>query len=158
MERTPEVTVYEKPTCTKCRQVKRILTEKGIEFESVDYTKEPLSPSELKRLLQSAGLKPQEALRKNEDAYHQYVADKNLTDQQLIRVMTEHPELIQRPIVARGGKVVLARPLDRLAELGIEQTPIHPRLENFRPNRKGKMVVQFSDEHPEPIPTNANPS
>ncbi len=96
------------------------MAEKGIEFESVDCTKESFSPSELKRLLQTAGLKPQEALRKNEAAYHQYVADKNLTDQQLIRVMTEHPELIQRPIVARGGKAVLARPADNLSKLGIE--------------------------------------
>ena len=96
------------------------MTEKAIPFESIDYTKESLSASELKRLLQSAGLKPEEALRKNEPAYRQYVADKNLSDQQLIRAMAEHPELIQRPIVARGGKAVLARPADRLSELGIE--------------------------------------
>lgn len=96
------------------------MTEKAIPFESIDYTQESLSASELKRLLQSAGLKPEEALRKHEAAYRQYVADKNLSDQQLIRAMTEHPELIQRPIVARGGKAVLARPPDRLSELGIE--------------------------------------
>lgn len=96
------------------------MTEKAIPFESIDYTKESLSARELKRLLQSAGLKPEEALRKNEAAYRQYVADKNLSDQQLIRAMAEHPELIQRPIVARGGKAVLARPADRLSELGIE--------------------------------------
>lgn len=96
------------------------MTEKGIEFESVDYTKKSLLPSELKRLLQSAGLKPQEALRKNEGAYKLYVADKNLSDEQLIRVMAEHPELIQRPIVTRGSKSVLARPADRLSDLGIE--------------------------------------
>jgi arsenate reductase (glutaredoxin) len=96
------------------------LTEKGVEFESVDYTKESLSPSELKRLLQSAGLKPQEALRKNEAAYHDYVADKDLTSEQLIRVMAEHPELIQRPIVKRGSQAVLARPADKLSDLGIK--------------------------------------
>ena len=96
------------------------MTEKGIKFESVDYTKESVSPSELKRLLQSAGLKPQEALRKNEAAYHDYVAEKNLTSEQLIRVMAEHPELIQRPIVTRGSKAVLARPADKLSELGIK--------------------------------------
>ena len=96
------------------------MTEKGIQFESIDYTKQSLSANDLKRLLQSAGLKPQEALRKNEAAYKQCVADKNLNDEQLIRVMVEHPELIQRPIVARAGKAVLARPADRLSELGIE--------------------------------------
>ena len=96
------------------------MTEKGIQFESIDYTKQSLSANDLKRLLRSAGLKPQEALRKNEAAYKQRVADKDLNDEQLIRVMVEHPELIQRPIVARAGKAVLARPADRLSEVGIE--------------------------------------
>ena len=96
------------------------MTEKGIQFESINYTKQSLSANDLKRLLRRAGLKPQEALRKNETAYKQYVADKNLNDEQLIRVMAEHPELIQRPIVARGNKAVLARPPHRLSELGIE--------------------------------------
>jgi len=47
------------------------------------------------------------------------VAGRNLSDDLLVRVMAEHPELIQRPIVTRGGKAVLARPVERLAELGI---------------------------------------
>jgi len=96
------------------------LTEKGIEFEAVDYMKNVLSENEVKRLLGSAGLKPQDALRKNEPAYPQHVANRNLSDHELLRVMAEHPELIQRPIVARGSKAVLARPAENLAELGIK--------------------------------------
>ena len=97
------------------------MTEKGIEFESVDYMKKKsLSANELKHLLRSARLKPQDALRTNEAAYRQHVVGQNLSDEQLVRVMAEHPELIQRPIVVRGSKVVLARPVDKLAELGIK--------------------------------------
>jgi arsenate reductase (glutaredoxin) len=96
------------------------LTEKEIDFESIDYIKNSsLSENELKRLLRSAGLKPQDALRKNEPAYQQHVANKNLGDDDLIRVMAKHPELIQRPIVVRGSKAVLAKPAENLAELGI---------------------------------------
>ena len=115
-----KVVLYEKPTCTKCREVKKILTEQGIEFESIEYLKKPFSVDELKRLLRSAGLKPQDALRKNEPAYQQYVAGQNLDDDQLIRTMAKHPELIQRPIVTRGSKAVLARPSSNLSKLGIE--------------------------------------
>lgn len=96
------------------------MTEKGIEFVSIDYLKQELSESELNRLLRTAGLKLQDAIRKNEPAYREYVANRNLTDDQLIRLMAEHPELIQRPIVTRGTKAVLARPADKLAELGIK--------------------------------------
>jgi arsenate reductase len=81
---------------------------------------DPLSANELKRLLHSAGLKPLDAMRTNEAAYRQHVVGQNLSDEQLVQVMAEHPELIQRPIVVRGHKAVLARPVDKLAELGIK--------------------------------------
>lgn len=97
------------------------MTAKSIAFETVDYAKgKSLTAEELGDLLHRAGLKPAEALRKNEAAYGKHVAGKNLSDQQLLRVMAEHPELIQRPIVVRGERAVLARPADKLAELGIK--------------------------------------
>ena len=95
------------------------MTAKGVEFESVDYTKQPLTAEALQKLLRSAGLKPMDAMRTKEAAYKQFVAAKNLSDDQLVRVMAAHPELIQRPLVVRGKKVVLARPVERLSDLGV---------------------------------------
>ena len=96
------------------------MTEKGIAYKSVHYIEKPLSAAELKSLLRSAGMKPHEIVRKNETAYKDYVAGKDLSEAQLIELMVKHPELIQRPIVVRGEKAVLARPVVRLSELGIE--------------------------------------
>jgi arsenate reductase len=48
-----------------------------------------------------------------------------LSDDEIVRIMADHPELIQRPIVARGDKAVLARPVERLAKLGIEYHSEH---------------------------------
>ena len=95
------------------------MTEKGVRFEAVDYTKEPLSAATLKRLLHAASIGPRDALRTNEAAYKQFVAGKDLDDDELISVMVAHPELIQRPIVARGDKAVLARPAENLKKLGL---------------------------------------
>ena len=97
------------------------MTANGIKFESVDYTgDEALSENELRQLLHSSGLKPKDALRTNEPAYREHVAGRDLSDEQLLRVMAKHPELIQRPIVVRGNKAVLARPVENLAKLGIK--------------------------------------
>jgi len=96
------------------------LTAKGIVFPSVNYLEEPLSENELRQLLHRAELRPQDALRTNEAAYREHVAGQNLSDEQLVRIMAEHPELIQRPIVVRGKKAVLARSPDKLAEIDIE--------------------------------------
>ena len=93
------------------------MTVKGIDFEAINYLEHPLTAEALKDLLRRAGLKPQEALRTNDPAYRTLVAGKKLNDDALIRLMAQHPGLIQRPIVARGGKAVLARPAERLAEL-----------------------------------------
>jgi len=95
------------------------LTEKGVEFKAINYMEEPLSADELKRLLRIAGLKPSEALRTGEPEYKQFVAGKNLSDDALIQVMAKHPQLIQRPIVVKGRKAVLARPTEKLRDLGV---------------------------------------
>ncbi len=96
------------------------MTAKGVDFESINYMEERLSADEIKQLLRGAGLRPQDALRTNEGAYRQHVVGKNLSDDQLLQVMAEYPELLQRPIVVRENKVVLARPVDKLTELGIK--------------------------------------
>ena len=99
------------------------MTTKGVDYRTINYVEDPLSADALKQLLRSAGLRPQDALRKNEEAYRRYVAGRNLSDDLLVRIMADHPELIQRPIVTRGDKAVLARPVERLAELGIGFEP-----------------------------------
>ena len=96
------------------------MTAKGVEFETVNYIEKPLSAAGLKQLLQQAGLKPNDVLRTKEDAYRAYVAGKNLSEEQLLAIMARHPELIQRPIVVRGRKAVLAREVEKLSELGID--------------------------------------
>ncbi len=95
------------------------MARKGVAFESVDYTRQPLTAALLKSLLRGAGLKPMEAMRTKEEAYKKLVAGKDLDDERLVALMVKHPELIQRPLVARGNKAVLARPVERLADLGV---------------------------------------
>jgi len=91
-----------------------------VEYESVNYLEHPLSAAELKKLLQRAGLTPNDVLRTKEPAYRELVAGKNLSDEELLEIMAAHPELLQRPIVVRDNKAVLARPVENLQKLGIK--------------------------------------
>jgi arsenate reductase len=64
------------------------------------------------------GIAPRELLRTGEAVYRELgLANRELPDDELIRLMAEHPELIQRPIVERGGRAVLGRPTERIKEL-----------------------------------------
>ena len=96
------------------------MTKQGVEFETVNYIEHPLTAKELKNLLRRAGLSPQEVIRTKEAAHREFVAGKNLSDDELVQIMAAHPELIQRPIVARGDKAVLARPVENLSKLRLK--------------------------------------
>jgi len=114
----PGLTVYEKPTCTTCRKLFVLLTERGVDFERVNYHVDPLPAEKIRSLLAKAGLAPADALRKREPVFASLaLAERDLSDDELIDLMAKHPELLQRPIVERGERAVLARPVERVLEL-----------------------------------------
>jgi arsenate reductase len=112
-----DLIVYEKPTCTTCRKLSALLAERGIDAERVDYHVTGLSEPEIRDLLAKARVGPREVLRTREPAHAEHVAGRDLSDDELIAVMAQHPELVQRPIVVRGDRAVLARPVERVLEL-----------------------------------------
>jgi len=111
-----KITVYEKPTCTTCRKVVKILKEKGIEFEDINYYINPFTKEQLQKLIKKMDMKPGELLRKNEQAYKQ-LDIKELSEEQILDLMLANNDLIQRPIVEKGNKAILARPPEKIYEL-----------------------------------------
>jgi arsenate reductase len=109
-----QLTVYEKPTCTTCRNLFALLTERGIDFDTVEYHVTGLSEEELRGLLDKLGARPHDVLRMREPGAAEAA---KLDDDALIAAMVERPELVQRPIVVRGDRAVLARPVERVLEL-----------------------------------------
>ena len=112
------ITVYEKPTCTKCREMDKFLRERGVDFSKVNYYLEPLTKKKLTELLRKMNISPRELLRKSEPIYRELgIATGDFTDAQLISLMVEHPDLMQRPIIERGERAVLGRPTENVEEL-----------------------------------------
>jgi arsenate reductase len=113
-----KLTVYEKPTCTTCRKVAKLLIENGVDFEKVNYYIEPFSKMKLKSLLKKMGMKPSELLRKNEAVYKKLrIKEKNYSEEQILELMIKYPDLVQRPIIEKGERVILARPPERINDL-----------------------------------------
>jgi arsenate reductase len=113
----PLVTVYEKPTCTTCKSLRGLLEEEGIPFERVNYMIEPLLEPILRDLLRKARLRPRDVLRAREARDAGITPDDGRTDDDIIRMIVDDPALLQRPIVERGDRAVLARPIDKVKEL-----------------------------------------
>jgi arsenate reductase len=118
MESPTKITIYQKPTCTTCRQVYQALKESGVDFDSVNYYLEPIPKAKLKELLKKMGILARELLRTKEEIYKVLgLAKKELTEDEILDLMVKHPDLIQRPIVEKGAKAILARPAERLKEI-----------------------------------------
>lgn len=108
------ITVYEKTSCSNCQRLVRILAERGIDFDRIDYHIDPLPAGRIKELLDKAGVSPRVALRDKEPGAAALV---NATDEEILAAMEADQTLLQRPIVERGDRAVLARPAERVLDL-----------------------------------------
>ncbi|MBO6635131.1 arsenate reductase (glutaredoxin) [Parvibaculum sp.] len=111
-------TIYHNPRCSKSRQTLALIEEQGIEPLVVDYLKAPPSAAELQAILKKLKLKPRDLIRKGEAVYKELGLDNGkLTDEKLIRAMTENPILIERPIVVVGSKAKIGRPPEGVLDI-----------------------------------------
>jgi arsenate reductase len=112
-----KITVYQKPTCTTCRNVYAALKESGVDFEAINYYVDPIPKAKLKDLLSKMGIPAKELLRKKEDIYKELgLAAKELPEDKLIDLMVKYPDLIERPIVEKGDRAILARPAEKIKD------------------------------------------
>jgi len=96
----------------------KFLRERGVDFSKVNYYIEPLTKKKLTELVRKMNISPRELLRKSEPIYRELgIATGDFTDAQLISLMVEHPDLMQRPIIERGERAVLGRPTENVEEL-----------------------------------------
>lgn len=117
-ERTFKITVFEKPTCTTCKKVAKILIENGLEFEKVNYYIKPFTKTQLIALLKKMKMNPSDILRTKEDIYKKLkIKEKNFSEDEILNLMIEYPDLVQRPIVEMGNKAILARPPEKINQL-----------------------------------------
>jgi arsenate reductase len=113
-----DITIYHKPTCTTCRQAVQRLKESGKPFTAINYYDQSFTKPQLKALLKKAGLSPRDVLRTKEEIYQELgLGKKQLSDDELLDLMIQHPDLIQRPIVEKGDQAILARPAESIEKL-----------------------------------------
>ena len=112
------VTIYHNPLCGTSRKTLEILRESGTEPTVVEYLKSPPTRAELERLYDRAGITPSEGLRAKEPiAKDLGLLRPDVTDDEILDAMVEHPILIERPIVETDKGVRLCRPQDAVREI-----------------------------------------
>ena len=110
--------VYHNPRCSKSRMAIQYLNEQNATYEVVEYLKELPSAKELKDILSKLGMKAEALIRKGEPDFKENFKGKELSENEWVAAMITYPQIIERPIVILGDKAIVARPTERIGELG----------------------------------------
>jgi arsenate reductase len=102
--------------CSKSRSALELLKNKGVDLEIIRYLEEPLSNTELKELLVKLALPIEDVIRKGEPEYRAHFKGKQMTEMDWLDALVLYPKLLERPIVIKGEKAIIARPPERVEE------------------------------------------
>ena len=111
------LTIYHNPRCSKSRETLNIINEAGTEVNVVEYLNEIPTKEELASLLKKLNLSAQDIVRKGEPIYKELYKGKDLSESEWIEAMSQHPKLIERPIVVKGDQAILGRPPQNVIKL-----------------------------------------
>ena len=89
-----------------------------MDFDAVNYYVDPIPKQKLIELLRKMKMSPRDLLRTKEPIYKTLrLGERDLSDDEIVELMVRNPDLIQRPIVEKGARAILARPAERLKEI-----------------------------------------
>ncbi len=112
------VVIYHNPGCGSSRGALGLLNGRGAKFEVIEYLKKPPTRADLERILKMLDSPPADLVRKDKRFKELALSPDDYTDAgSVIAILLKHPELMQRPIVIRGSRAVIARPPEKLNEL-----------------------------------------
>jgi arsenate reductase len=111
------IKVYHNTQCSKSRECLLFLEQSGKPYEIVEYLKDTPTVEELKTIIKKLGVKPIALVRTKEAVWQEKFEGRKLRNEQIIRAMVKYPILIERPIVVNGDKAIIARPLEKAAEV-----------------------------------------
>ncbi len=111
-----EVKFLHKPSCTTCRKARSYMEKRGFGMEFRDLGKERLGPEELEKLIgdrdHTQFLNPRNELYRRKNMKGNPPSRK-----EAIRMMVAEPNLIRRPVIIAGGRVVLGFDQEGIARL-----------------------------------------
>ena len=117
IEAMPEPTVWFNPGCSKCRTAQGILEDRGAAAHYVDYLHEPPTTDELRGVLSMMGTADARTIARTGEPQWAELGLDGASNDEILDAMSQHPILIERPIVIVGERAVVARPPERLLEL-----------------------------------------
>lgn len=122
-----ELVIYEKPTCSKCRAAVALADASGRPARRIRYHEERLSKEKLNELVRKLGMRPAELVRTKEPLYRALGVDvSSMTDDAVLELLADQPDLLERPILEYGDRAVLGRPVENVGVFLREIAALNP--------------------------------
>jgi len=112
-----DITIWHNPRCSKSRNALTYLEEKGLTLKIVKYMDETPDISEIKEVLNLLNIDVRDWMRTKEEIYKELNLKDVENKDELIKAMSENPKLIERPVIIKGSKAVIARPLENIDKI-----------------------------------------
>jgi len=110
-----KIRIWHNPRCSKSRQGLEYLTERGCEVDIFEYSTDEIDAAELAHIIEMSDQPLVDFIRTGEPEYRELgVDEKTITVREFAEIAARHPKLLQRPIVIKDGKAIIARPTDRI--------------------------------------------
>ena len=112
-------TLFHNPQCSKSRGAKELLDTSGVDYELVEYLKAPPTKAELERIVDLIDDPPAALVRSKDPKFKDLGLDaKDYTDKKsVVALLVEHPQLMERPVVIKGNKAAIGRPLENISAI-----------------------------------------
>jgi arsenate reductase len=114
---TGDLVLWFDARCSSCKRALDLLRERGLEPTLRRFLEEPPTPDELRVLLRRLGLRPHAVARPDADEYQALRLSERTPDAELVAALSQHPRILRAPILVRGERAVLARPVERILEI-----------------------------------------
>ena len=112
-----QIKIWHNPRCSKSRDSFKLLEEKGIDAEVVKYLENVPTKEEIQAVLKMLAIDARALMRTKEDVYKELNLKEEHSEEALIEAMVANPKLIERPIVIKGNRAVIGRPIEKVIEL-----------------------------------------
>lgn len=112
-----QLKILHNPRCSKSRKTLEIIQHKGTDVEVIKYLETPPDSIQLARIVDLLGVNVDDVMRKGEEDFKKHIKDKKLSDAEKIEILSNHPKIIERPIVFNEKKAIIGRPPENVLEL-----------------------------------------
>ena len=111
------ITIWHNNRCSKSREAKTFLEEKAIKFEVFEYLKNDFSKEELLKVMVQLKISDVKDMLRPKEAEYKTLDIANKPQNDILDLVVKNPKLLERPIIIKDNKAVIARPIKKLIKL-----------------------------------------